>query len=84
MSSYKDEDDVRFPPGTIRLEARHNATIVLSPQPSSDPNDPLVRLLSTASLVVLTLDNRIGQHAENAFRSAYSDCKSRLATSLLW
>lgn len=32
-----------FPPGTVRVEDKLGDYIVLSPQPSSDPNEPLVR-----------------------------------------
>lgn len=41
MDSFAHDDDTAFPPGTIRLETKHNNEIVLSPQPTSDPNDPL-------------------------------------------
>ncbi|OJJ50112.1 hypothetical protein ASPZODRAFT_149519 [Penicilliopsis zonata CBS 506.65] len=31
----------QFPPGTVRLEDRQNQHLILSPQPTSDPNEPL-------------------------------------------
>lgn len=36
-------DERAFPPGTVRLSDRAESHLVLSPQPTSDPNDPLVR-----------------------------------------
>jgi hypothetical protein len=37
------EESVSFPPGTVRLSDLAESHVVLSPQPTSDPNDPLVR-----------------------------------------
>lgn len=33
--------DAAFPPGTVRLQSIDHSNVVLSPQPTSDPNDPL-------------------------------------------
>jgi MFS family permease len=34
-------DETEFPPGTVRLSDSAESHIVLAPQPTSDPNDPL-------------------------------------------
>jgi hypothetical protein len=37
--------NTEFPPGTVRLSDIKLKHVVLSPQPSSDPNSPLVSFL---------------------------------------
>ncbi|KAF2010110.1 MFS general substrate transporter [Aaosphaeria arxii CBS 175.79] len=42
MSSTDHFDDPMWPPGTVRLQEEHTSNeIILQPQPSQDPNDPL-------------------------------------------
>ncbi|KAH7368674.1 major facilitator superfamily domain-containing protein [Plectosphaerella cucumerina] len=42
MSFVEQHDDPAWPPGTVRLEEENNSdVIILQPQPSRDPNDPL-------------------------------------------
>lgn len=41
----QDDPAINFPPGTIRLEDKEGDHIMLSPLPTSDPNDPLARFI---------------------------------------
>jgi len=44
MDSSSDHDPTMWPPGTVRIEDIHRSKgkdIILSPQPTDDPNDPL-------------------------------------------
>jgi hypothetical protein len=41
-----------LPPGTQRINDSQATHILLAPQPSSDPNQPLVRILQDVSIAI--------------------------------
>lgn len=58
MADVENQVDERaFPPGTVRLSDKADTHLILAPQPTSDPNDPLVRPYEDFNALELFADN---------------------------
>lgn len=71
-------DERKFPPGTVRLSDKADTHLVLSPQPTSDPNDPLVRCRTSNHRNLTPLQELVNMAEDNPNDIALLLCRVRL------
>lgn len=90
-SNFNAVDETQFPPGTVRLSDKENESLVLAPQPTSDPNDPLVcssflqslRLTDISSLELVIMAQNYPDDSPLTLRHHGIRLSHRLTTTLV-